>query len=364
MAKYGFGIYGIPKYGELEGNRLYYASNIFGWAYDYQVVSLTWQSIVSDPADLPYSPVNWKLIRSYSGVPDNPYVGEVLDSGTFPGDFRLTYLDDAPFLLTNREATYVLWVFTAEVDGSNQVLSYENSKWINCGSTTVNIVEQSNMQDQFKRWMPAAWLNDVSGTGDAIGEPEDDILTQTIDAYGFAYDKIKTDAVLLRGASNPSTIPSKLLKNKVTDLGFLYEPSLGDTYHRSIYKAGNAVNSLKGTPSGIATYATALSHWGAAVSTGKNLFLDYNDASFEESVGRWGFSGTTATIAYQKYSTSLTDLGTNLIPPTTPMVNTAWPMREVGCGVVTVVDNSAPRELKLIGSPVSNYLIPVLEGKK
>jgi hypothetical protein len=131
MAKYGFGVYGIPKYGELEGNRLYYSSNIFGWAYDYKVVSLTWQSIISDPEDIPYVPVRWRLVRSYSGVPDNPYVGEILDSGVLPGDFRLTYVDTSDFLLTNQEATYVLWVFTAEVNESNQILSYENSRWIN-----------------------------------------------------------------------------------------------------------------------------------------------------------------------------------------------------------------------------------------
>ena len=363
MAKYRFGIYGIPKYGELEGNRLYYSSNIFGWAYDYQVVSLTWQSIVSDPEDLPYVPVRWKLIRSYSGVPDNPYVGEVLDSGAFPGDFRLTYVDSSAFLLTNQEATYVLWVFTAEVNQSNQIVSYQNSKWINCGSTSVNVVEQSYTQDQFKRWLPAAWLNESVGTGDAIGEPEDDILTQTIDAYGFAYDKIKTDAVLLSQSSDPAKIPSKLLKNKIVELGFLYEPSLGDTYHRSIYKTGNIVNSLKGTTVGISTYVTALSHWGCTVDIGQNLFLDYNDSSFEEGVGRWGFANTNATVAYQKYSTSLSDLSVTLTPPTTPMINTYWPMREVGCGVVTVVNNSAVRELKLIGTPISNYLIPVVGGK-
>lgn len=364
MAKYGFGTYGIPKYGELEGNRLYYSSNIFSWAYDYQVVSLTWQSIVNDPADLPYVPINWRLIRSYSGVPDNPYVGEVLDSGSLPGDFRLTYVDDDPALLTNREATYVLWIFTAEVDESNQILSYENSKWINCGSTSVNIIEPSSTQDQFKRWLPAAWLNEISGVGDAIGEPEDDVLTQTVEAYGFAYDKIKTDAILLQEASNPSTISSKLLKNKITDLGFLYEPSLGDTYHRTLYKTGNTINSLKGTPAGISTYATALSHWGISIATGSNLFLDYNDSSFEESVGRWGFSGSEATVVHQKYLSSLADLGSLLTPPTTPMINLAWPMRDVGCGVVTISNNSSPRELKLIGNPLSNYLMPVKDGKE
>jgi hypothetical protein len=364
MAKYGFGVYGIPKYGELEGNRLYYSANIFGWAYDYKVVSLTWQSIISDPEDIPYVPVRWRLVRSYSGVPDNPYVGDILDSGVLPGDFRLTYIDDSDSLLTNQEVTYVLWVFTAEVNESNQIVSYENSRWVNCGSTSVNVVEQSDMQSKFKRWLPAAWLNESLGTGELLGEVEDGLLAQTIDAYGFAYDKLKTDAVLLGESNNPAKIPSKLLKNKVTELGFLYEPSLGDTYHRSIYKTGNTINSLKGTPLGISTYVTALSHWGCIVNIGKNLFLDYNDASFEEGVGRWGFANTNATITQQKYLTSLADLSVTLTPPTTPMINTEWPMREIGCGVVTVVDNSAVRELKLIGTPVSNYLIPVVEGKE
>jgi hypothetical protein len=344
MAKYGFGVYGIPKYGELEGNRLYYSSNIFGWAYDYQVVSLTWQSIVNDPEDIPYVPVRWKLIRSYSGVPDNPYVGEVLDSGVLPGDFRLTYLDDSAFLLTNQEVTYVLWVFTAEVNESNQILSYENSRWINCGSTSVNVVDQSYTQDQFKRWLPAAWLNEFLGTGDAIGEPEDGILTQTIEAYGFAYDKIKTDAVLLSNSSNPATIPSKLLRNKVTELGFLYEPSLGDTYHRSIYKTGNFINSVKGTASGISTYATALTHWGTSVGIGKNLMLDYNDSSFEESNGRWTntvrgylqtiYNSSTAhvgwTLSNQKYATSLADIGVAITPPTPGIYDDNFPPRASG----------------------------------
>ena len=72
MAKYSFGTYGIPKYGEVDGNRLYYSSGIFGWSYDYQTVSLTWKSILSDPIDIPYVPIAWRLVRSYVGVPDSP----------------------------------------------------------------------------------------------------------------------------------------------------------------------------------------------------------------------------------------------------------------------------------------------------
>jgi hypothetical protein len=190
MAKYGFGTYGIPKYGEVDSNRLYYSSGIFGWSYDYQAISLTWKSILSDPEDAPYVPIAWRLVRSYVGVPDNPYVGDVVDFGDLPSGFRLTYLDTDSQLLEDHEVTYTIWVFTASVDGAGVVDSYANSKWINCGSTTVNTVANTKTAEYFKRWLPAAWLNEVVGTGDAVGESEDTELSRTIDAYSFAYDKI------------------------------------------------------------------------------------------------------------------------------------------------------------------------------
>ena len=328
MAKYSFGTYGIPKYGEVDGNRLYYSSGIFGWSYDYQTVSLTWKSILSDPIDIPYVPIAWRLVRSYVGVPDSPYVGDVLDYGDLPSGFRLTYVDDDPDLLENHEVTYTIWVFTASIDGAGVINGYTNSKWINCGSTSVNTVAQTSTADSFKRWLPAAWLNEMSGVGDAVGEAEDTELSRIIDAYSFEYDKINVQASLLQEYADAKNIPSSLLKNKITDLGFLYEPSLGDTYHRSIYKTGNFINSVKGTTAAISVYATALTHWGAPITIGKNLMLDYNDSSFEESTGRWtnviapfagsytsGTAHTGWTLTQQKYSTSLVDLGVTISPP-------------------------------------------------
>lgn len=346
MAKYGFGTYGIPKYGEVDSNRLYYSSGIFGWSYDYQSISLTWKSILSDPFDAPYVPIAWRLVRSYIGVPDNPYVGDVLDSGDLPSNFRLSYLDTDSQLLENHEVTYTIWVFTASVDGSGVVDSYDLSKWINCGSTTVNTVAQTTTAEYFKRWLPAAWLNETVGTGDAVGESEDTELSRVVDAYSFAYDKIKVQATLLQEYANSRNIPSTLLKNKITDLGFLYEPSLGDTYHRSLYRTGNLINAIKGTTAGITTYATALTHWGTSVTIGKNLMLDYNDSSFEESVGRWknnvrssvdttgAYNSATKhvgwTLTQQKYSTSLADLGVAITPPTHNVYDTSYPPRSSG----------------------------------
>ncbi len=361
MAKYGFGTYGIPKYGEVDANRLYYSSGIFGWSYDYQTISLTWKSILSDPNDAPYVPIAWRLVRSYVGVPDNPYVGDLLDSGELPSSFRLTYIDDDESLLENHEVTYTIWVFTAEQDSFGNIVSYDDSRWINCGSTVVNTVAQTQTADYFKRWLPAAWLNESGGVGDATGEAEDTALSRLIDAYSFEYDKIRTQAFLIQEYADARNVPSILLKNKVTDLGFLYEPSLGDTYHRSLYKNGNFINAYKGTSLGIASYATALTHWGTSVEAGRNLMLDYNDASFEESIGRWTAGPSAVTISHQKYSTALVDLGSAVLPPVTPLARPEWPMREVGFAVVTPANTSAKTLTLGTGT---NYTIPVTAGKK
>ena len=361
MAKYGFGTYGIPKYGEVDANRLYYSSGIFGWSYDYQTISLTWKTILSDPNDAPYVPIAWRLVRSYVGVPDSPYVGTVLDSGALPSEFRLTYIDSDETLIQNHEVTYTIWIFTAEQDSFGNIVSYDNSKWINCGSTVVNTVGQTNTQDYFKKWLPAAWLNESSGVGDAIGEAEDTALSAVIDAYGFEYDKLRTQASLLRSYADPRNIPSLLLKNKVTDLGFLYEPSLGDTYHRSLYRSGNFVNALKGTSVGIATYATALTHWSTSVEIGRNLFLDYNDASFEESAGRWAFDSAGGTITHQHYATSLSVLGVTVVPPTIPLTRPNWPLRQYAFGVA-IPSESAIKTITL-GSGTTTS-IPVTAGKR
>lgn len=369
MAKYGFGTYGIPKYGEVDANRLYYSSGIFGWSYDYQTISLTWKSIISDPDDAPYVPIAWRLVRSYVGVPDNPYVGDVLDSGALPSEFRLTYIDDESTLIENHEVTYTIWVFTAAVDGSGNITDYTSSRWINCGSTVVNTVSPTQTSEYFKRWLPAAWLNETSGVGDAVGEANETSLSKIIDAYSFEYDKVKVQAMLLQDYADSRNIPSVLLKNKVTDLGFLYEPSLGDTYHRSLYKNGNFINAVKGTTAAISAYSTALTHWGATVQIGRNLFLDYNDSSFEESTGRWSVISGGGSIVSQKYTTSLADQGIALAPPTIPLTRPNWPMRDDACAVVTVPSSSSAQVLALKPSNFASiapnsYVIPVTAGKK
>jgi hypothetical protein len=330
MAKYAFGIYGDPsfKYGQSDADRLYYSSQITAWAYDYGVISLRWKAVTANPASIALGEqlTHWRLTKTFTGTPDGAYVGDVVLSGS-TGSYLTSYIDTASDLSQeNREVTYTLWIFST-LNG-----------WINCGTSKVNTIIENKTQRYFKNWLPAAWLNEVEGVGDAVGEYEENEFTAVLDAYGFEYDKIKAQAELLYNSFDAYKIPSNLLKNKITDLGFIYEPALGDTYHRSLYKTGNFINSAKGTSAGITTYTTALTHWDSGIAYGNNLFLDYNDSSFEESVGRW--AATNGTVGICTYANTLSTLGVGLTPPKPTLVNKDYPLRQISLGVVTASSTS------------------------
>jgi len=350
MAKYAFGIYGDPgfKYGQSDADRLYYSSQITAWAYDYGVISLRWKAVSANPANIALGETltHWRLTKTFTGTPDGAYAGEVIESGT-TGAYLTSYIDTAADLSTeNREVTYTLWIYST-LNG-----------WVNCGTSKVNTIIPNRTQRYFKNWLPAAWLNESAGVGDAIGEYEENDLTDVLDAYSLGYDKLKAQAELLYNSFDAYKIPSNLLKNKITDLGFIYEPSLGDTYHRSLYKTGNFVNATKGTSAGITTYTTALTHWDSGITYGNNLFLDYNDSSFEESVGRW--SATNGTIAVCTYANTLSTLGVGLTPPKPTLFNKDYPLRQVSLGVVTA-SSTSDITLRCPGASASSVLygIPV-----
>ena len=355
MAKYAFGIYGNPsfKYGQSDADRLYYSSQLTAWAYDYGVISLRWKAVTADPAAIALGEqlTHWRLTKNFTGTPDGAYIGEaiVFDS---TGSYLTSYIDTSSDLSTeSREVTYTLWIFSSL------------SGWINCGTAKVNTIIENRTQRYFKNWLPAAWLNEVEGVGDAVGEYNENEFTAVLDAYGFEYDKIKVQAELLYNSFDAYKIPSNLLKNKITDLGFIYEPALGDTYHRSLYKTGNFVNSAKGTKAGITTYATSLTHWDSDITYGNNLFLDYNDSSFEESIGRW--SATNGTLAICTYANTLSTLGEAISAVVPDLFNRDYPLRSVSVGVVTA-SSTSDITLRCPGASSSSILygIPVTAGVK
>ena len=287
MAKYGTRRYGSGfKYGELSTVGVYYEANLIATSLDYNIIKITWGSIIPDPADPAIT--HWKLVRSHVGSLDNPDDATFVAGGSYlSGGFKNNHTDTLNSA-TSQEVHYSLWVF----NGIN---------WINCGQDYEIAVAVSNSIDTLTRWVPKAWLNPTSTfIGDGIGENENNTLYKVLSMYAFVYDQLRAQANLLNLSTNPIYTPSTLLRYGVTDLGLTYEPALGDSYHRSLYGTGSIINSNKGTKTGISAYTTALTHWSADITEGHNLMLDYNDSSFEESLGRWAAS--SGTLAQKTYA--------------------------------------------------------------
>ncbi len=337
MARYGYPKYGTFKYGDDQSTGVYYSSNITSWSYDYSSIYIAWGRIVK-PADDP-TLTHWKLVKNYGGTPDNPENGVIL-SGDVYSNFEVSYLD-ASVEDAGLQVNYSLWV-------------YNGTNWLFCGSTyAINVYDDGSLTKVLK-WIPKAWTNPIDGISEAVGEAETNDFTKILSAYVYKYDYLRTETNLLKLTSDPAQVHNSILEKKVTDLGFEYEPSLGDSYHRSLYKSGNFINSAKGTSSGISAYVTALTHLKSSVEVGHNLLLDYNDSSFEESTGNWTVDPDFTFEVYE---------GSSYTPPTPNVFSSNTAPRTAGYGLLST-SSTSPVILSLPDSTLSPILygIPVTEN--
>mgnify|MGYP003332910226 CR=1 FL=1 len=321
MAKYNLFLYGTEKYGEIINVGAFYNADLTVWSYDYGHVVIKWKAVTGDPKDRTIT--HWKLIKNYSGIPDRPDDGIVLDGGTF-NNFRTSYYDyDTTY---GYEVHYSLWVFNG-------------NDWILCGAGYDVLVEDTGTLAKIEKWFPSAWLNEYYGYGDATGQPEEGNFNSILSSFAFQYDKFRAETKLIENVSLSRYIPTAILNQQIVDFGYTYEPSLGDLYHRALYKGAIHTLGEKGTGIQIQTLTTALTHWATVIKPGINRMLDYNDASFEENVGHWNVSG--GTFISSPYSTSSTVLGSQQTAPVPNFVDTDYPPRTKGFGLLTVTAASA-----------------------
>ena len=320
MAKYGSSRYGSGfKYGEVSAISVYYNSGITASLIGYSTISVSWSRFSYDPAD--NAPTHWKLVKSYSGTLDNPDDAVMVAGNTY-NNFTTSFLE----ILTDtveKEINYSLWVFNG-------------LKWIACGNSYVVNTVDDNSLIKLSRWIPRAWLNvDANLVGDAVGEEASGDLLTMLSAFILEYDVLRAYANLLTQSMDKTYAPSSILNAKILDYGFEYEPVLGDSYHRSLVGVSNIVNAYKGVPKSINSYVTGLTHWSSKILLGHNLMLDYNDSSFEESVGRWvASSGTFVSKTFDSESLTPPPSTAVLFDPTTKP-------RLVGFGQLTTTATTA-----------------------
>jgi hypothetical protein len=166
------GLAGIPLYGEQPALSLY-DSKIKSWCYDYNTVLITWKVPVVpalDENNLPLPrPTHWRLIKSFSGAPDNTFDADLVVGGLYgdpanpDANFLTSYVDNTEYE-EGTEVTYSLWIF-------------DTKDWRYCGSTTVFIVPNDGSLTKVFKWIPHSWLNTVNGVGDITGEAGSDDLS-------------------------------------------------------------------------------------------------------------------------------------------------------------------------------------------
>ena len=322
MAKYGTKRYGSGvRYGVTSVVNVYYQSNIVAKSKDYKTISINWDPITPDPSDP--TPTHWALVKSYTGTLDDPGKGIFLDGGSYSSIG--TFYTDVSTDREDLEVSYSIWLFNS-------------SAWIFCGSSYTVLIGTKDSLFKISNWLPKAWLNSDNNVGEDFSTYGDNSLVTTLGVFSFMYDYMRVQGKLLLNSWDSFYTPSSLLEYKGTSLGFKYEAALGDIYNRSIAATGNIINSYKGT------------------SLGHNMMLDYNDSSFEESLGRWGVSAGTLTRS------TYTIEG---ISAPTPFVDASYPAKNLGLGKVNSTDVVAlAMSLPASNLDIKNNSIPVKENTR
>jgi hypothetical protein len=355
MAKYGTNRYGSGfKYGEVTAISVYYNSGISAFLYDYNTVNISWNRFKEDPSDGTVgSNWYWKLTKSYVGTIDNPEDGTYVTGGVYGGSSSTFSLatTDIDYVNVGKEVTYTLWVFTGTVSSGG------TGVWVNCGSSKVVSVSDTGTLARLTSWLPRVWLNNDGVSGDVVGEPEStNTLVQVLEAFALTYDMFKVEGSLLGKVSDSKYIPSPIAAQRVQDFGFNQEVSLGDSYNRSLTGLGYYIAKYRGTSQGINIYTNGLTHWSNNITVGHNVLLDYNDSSFEESVGTWTASSGTWTAL--KYPTS----PSTPQPPSNVLYDLTNTPRKVGYGSLTTTSTTAVTIAGTVNIPIKGNTRYIFSG--
>lgn len=368
MARYGAGsLYGAGvKYGAQDPAATRYNSGLEIFQGTYNQVKLSWNSInVDTSGDVASAPItHWKIIKTSSGYPDHPNDGIYVTGGAANSSSTGanavsagSFTDTETIFPEATEVTYSFWVYNA-VD------------WYFCGAAEAIVVTDThNTTLKLMSLLPGVWTSDngyLTETGalpnqynaelDSKGNLVETDLYKFMGGFGFYYDKLNLQAKNIYRSSDYRFYPRRQLATAIGDLGFNPEPTLGDQYHRSLFRYGNTINSLKGSSLGLNLYVKALTHFSNTVTLGANLFLDYLTSSFEGGIGTWAATG--ATVASALYNGSFPK-------PTLPLADTTstyFKIKQNYYGSITTTATSA-----IVNSYSSTgtrtQTIPVTPGK-
>jgi hypothetical protein len=271
MARYGIDYYGVGKYGSsaiVEFDVSPFISRPVG----YGEINLSWTA----PIGLWSA---FRLVRNSYGFPVDADDGDVLNESTFTTR-PINYSDTQ--LIEGR--TYYYSIFVQETASLN---------WIRAGNVYGISVKDF---DSYKKMY--TYLPEIMRAGDVYeltSDKENEDLQDFLKLLAFEYDLEKTLATNIMYSSDTTFVDGRYIPQIMKQFGLKFEPEIGLKQSRILLRNVLKIYKNKGSKDGLTTYLKAYTGYDTTITVGRNIFLDYNNSSFEESIGFW--SATSASLA-------------------------------------------------------------------
>jgi len=293
MSRYGIDYYGIGYYGPT--NPVLFDANPFiARPYDYGKILLQWR----DPSGA------WariRLVRNRFGFPVNAWDGDILFDNV-NGEEDNEYSDVGP-LLPAQFYYYSIFVF--------ETVQYT---WSRAADAIGLSVKDYGNSTRLYDYLPEVYKVRSIYSIDTSFDNQD--LKSFLALFGFQVNYVQTLTDLLIQRYNVEKVGGTLVPTMLKQFGLQFETEVGLQQSRILLRDAVQLYKDKGSSQGLREVIKSFSGYAVpkpvagtpnpavdGLVVGHNLMLDYNDSSFEESVGHWA-SLSNAT---------LTQLGTKSI---------------------------------------------------
>jgi hypothetical protein len=286
MSRYGIDYYGLGYYGS--DNPIKFDATPFTAKPSKQgQILLNW----TDPSG------QWSeliIVRNPYGFPVDAWDGtRVLE--VYNGSDPVFYIDSNG-LTQGQYYYYTIFVFST--------VQYQ---WINAGTAYALSVKDHGNTDKMYSYLPDIYK--ISQPYSVTSDWDNPDLYNFLANFGFELDYEQTLADLLITRYDPQKVAGSLVPTLMHQFGVTYEPAIGLQQNRKLLRDGVTLTKQKGSKEGLVGFIKDFTGWGVPVpisgtpnpstngiTVGHNIMLDYNDSSFEESVGSWVSSDGTADI--------------------------------------------------------------------
>lgn len=335
MSRYGIDYYGVGTYGRTGGYVDFDASPFVARSVGYQRIEFNW-----------FPPTgNWsriRLVRNTYGFPLSVDDGAVVleEEKNFSSGY---FIDEGVEVGLKPASGYHYSLF---------VLATETGTWIKAGDAVGISSKDFNSLSRMYDGIPAIYkTKNLSSVTDNAENPD---LEKFLKVFAVEYDLYKTSANLLLNTYDTSLTYAPLIPVMMQQFGVSYEPELGLQQSRILLRNAVYINKSKGSFEGLTNFIKAFTGYDEETSMGKNLMLDYNDSSFEESSGRWAVTAGTGTIAVA--------LSSEVVPYSEPDLPSSFPNKINGSLKITKSVATGDIELACGKSAPKTRGIPVKEG--